>query len=194
MELCESRVATNAIKAGVRAPDFTLADTEGNEISSTDLSRKGPVIVVFFRGLWCWYSHANLVALEAINSEFNNKGVSIIAVSPQLHFRKADIDRKQAISFPLLCDAYSRVAIDFKVAWRLSSQLKQTYFELGANLDKLNGTDCDLLPVISLFIIDRQGAIVYSEVNTNYVQLINVHEILVVLDNIASVRKKRVII
>lgn len=67
MELCESRFSTLAIKAGDRAPDFVLTDANGENVNSIDLVRKGPVIIVFLRGLWCWYSHTTLIALEAIN-------------------------------------------------------------------------------------------------------------------------------
>lgn len=191
MELCESKIATHAIKSGVRAPDFTLFDTEGSEVSSVDLTRKGPVIIVFLRGLWCWYSYTTLIALETINNALSNRGVSVIAISPQLHFSKADVDRKQAISYPLLCDSHSRIALEFQVAWRLSSPLKKTYHLLGVDLDKLNGAECELLPMASLYIIDRQGTIVYSEVNPNYVQLMNMDEILLVLDNMPPLRKTR---
>ncbi len=193
VELCESKFATHAIKAGLRAPDFTLFDMEGSEVNSVDLTRKGPVIIFFLRGLWCWYSYMTLIALETINTALSDRGVSVVAISPQLHFSQADVDRKQAISFPLLCDSHSRIAQEFQVAWRLSGPLKKTYLQLGADLDKLNGVDSELLPMASLYIIDRQGTIVYSEVNPNYVQLINVNEILLVLDNMPQPRKSRAI-
>lgn len=191
LELCESRLSTLTIKAGDRAPDFALADANGDDVNSIDLVRKGPMIIVFLRGLWCWYSHATLIALETINATLNNIGVSLVAISPQLHFSHADMDRKQPVSFPILCDAHSRVALEFQVAWRLSVPLKKTYRALGADLDKMNGADCDLLPMASLFVIDRQGTIVYSEVNADYVQLMNTEELLIVLNNIPPPRKTR---
>ncbi|MCP1496932.1 peroxiredoxin [Pseudomonas migulae] len=191
LELCESRISTLAIKAGDRAPDFALADANGDDVNSIDLVRKGPMIVVFLRGLWCWYSHATLIALETISETLNNIGVSIVAISPQLHFSDADMDRKQQVSFPILCDAHSRVALEFQVAWRLSAHLKNTYRALGADLDKMNGADCDLLPMASLFVIDRQGTIVYSEVNADHIQSMNTEELLIVLNNMPSPRKIR---
>ncbi|WP_081503077.1 redoxin domain-containing protein, partial [Pseudomonas agarici] len=153
----------------------------------------GPVVIVFLRGLWCWYSYTTLIALETIHTALSDRGVSVIAISPQLHFSQVDVDRKQAFNFPLLCDSRSRIAQEFQVAWRLSVSLKKTYLQLGADLDKLNGADCELLPMTSFYIIDRQGTIVYSDVNPNYVQLMSMNEILLVLDNMPQPRKSRAI-
>lgn len=60
---------------------------------------------------------------------------------------------------------------------------------LGADLDKLNGEGSYTLPMASLFVIDKQGIIVYSEVNANYLQPINVDELFLALDNMPRLRK-----
>ena len=191
MELCESRFSTLAIKAGDRVPDFVLTDANGENVNSIDLVRKGPVIIVFLRGLWCWYSHTTLIALEAINETLNNFGVSLVAISPQLHFSPADMGRRQQVSFPVLRDVNSRVALEFQVAWRLPAPVKNKYRALGADLDKMNGADCDLLPMASFFVIDRQGTIVYSAVNADHIQLMSTEDLLIVLNNIPPPRKNR---
>lgn len=191
MELCESKISTHAIKAGSRAPDFTLINTQGDELHSLDLIRKGPMIIVFLRGLWCWYSHATLMTLETINKAITNKGASIVAISPQIHFSHADVNKKKLVSFPVLRDVHSRVALEFKVAWRLPSPLRKKYLTLGADLDKFNGPDNELLPMASLFVIDKQATITYSEVNANYTQPMNENELFILLDNMPPLRKAR---
>lgn len=191
VELCESNVSAGSFKAGDRAPDFTLASIEGDEIRSADLVRKGPLVIVFVRGLWCKYSYTTLTALEAINKSAISKGASIIAISPQIHFSSTDMQRKSTLSFPVLRDTHNQVALQFQVTWRLSYLLKKRYQQLGADLDKLNGNDSYTLPLASLFVIDKQGIIVYSEVNANYVQSINDDELLLVLDNMPRLRKAR---
>ena len=191
MELCESKISTRSIKAGDRAPDFMLTSTEGNDVRSADLVRKGPMIVVFLRGLWCKYSHTTLNALAAINKAVNSRGASIVAISPQIHLSNADMQRYKLVSFPVLRDTHSRVSMEFQVTWRMSYPLKKKYQMLGADLDKLNGEDSETLPMASLFVIDKQGIIVYSEVNANYVQPINEEELFLVLDNLPPLRKSR---
>lgn len=36
------------LKVGDQAPDFTLPDTEGNQVTLSSLLREGPVILAFF--------------------------------------------------------------------------------------------------------------------------------------------------
>jgi peroxiredoxin Q/BCP len=40
--------SSGALKVGDRAPDFTLADTQGNPVTLSKQLAKGPVILVFF--------------------------------------------------------------------------------------------------------------------------------------------------
>ncbi len=51
-ELRQSGLAERALKAGNRAPSFTLHNQDGNSISSADLLAKGPLVITFFRGHW----------------------------------------------------------------------------------------------------------------------------------------------
>jgi AhpC/TSA family len=52
-ELIETGQAQRAKKVGEVAPQFTLRDPEGNDVSSRDLLAKGPLVVSFYRGVWC---------------------------------------------------------------------------------------------------------------------------------------------
>lgn len=54
-ELVASGAASHAKKAGDIAPDFSLKDPEGNVVNSPDLLRRGPLVLSFYRGVWCPY-------------------------------------------------------------------------------------------------------------------------------------------
>jgi hypothetical protein len=45
-------VEERALKAGQRAPDFELADMAGNDITLEQLCADGPLVLIFYRGLW----------------------------------------------------------------------------------------------------------------------------------------------
>jgi hypothetical protein len=51
-ELRRSGLAERALKAGDRAPAFTLNNQDGNSISSVELLAKGPLVITVFRGHW----------------------------------------------------------------------------------------------------------------------------------------------
>lgn len=40
------------VKIGEKAPDFRLPDTDGNLLRLSDQVRKGPLLLVFYRGDW----------------------------------------------------------------------------------------------------------------------------------------------
>lgn len=51
-ELVRSGLAEGAKKEGDRAPDFTLPNPSGEQVSLTPLLAQGPVVVTFYRGTW----------------------------------------------------------------------------------------------------------------------------------------------
>jgi len=61
-ELIASGAAQRAKKAGDVAPSFSLKDAEGNIVSSDELLKKGPLVVSFYRGVWCPYCNMELQA------------------------------------------------------------------------------------------------------------------------------------
>ncbi len=51
-DLRNSGIMDRAVKVGDKAPDFTLKNTSGQEVSLSQLLSKGPVILGFYRGRW----------------------------------------------------------------------------------------------------------------------------------------------
>jgi hypothetical protein len=66
MELAASGIAQRALKAGDRAPDFSLPDA---------------------RGGWCPYCNLELRALQQALPEITRLGATLVAVSPQTRMR-----------------------------------------------------------------------------------------------------------
>ena len=50
--LNNSGILDRALKLGDKAPDFSLRNTSGQEITLTHLLSKGPVVLGFYRGRW----------------------------------------------------------------------------------------------------------------------------------------------
>jgi hypothetical protein len=51
-ELKASGAEERALKAGDRAPSFTLFNQDHVQVSSNDLLSQGPLVATFFRGHW----------------------------------------------------------------------------------------------------------------------------------------------
>ena len=63
-ELIESGQAQHARKAGDSAPEFTLTDPDGKPVASRELLAQGPLVISFYRGVWCPYCNLELQALQ----------------------------------------------------------------------------------------------------------------------------------
>jgi len=50
--LRNSGILERAVKVGERAPDFSLRNTRGQEVTLRELLSKGPVVLSFYRGRW----------------------------------------------------------------------------------------------------------------------------------------------
>jgi cytochrome oxidase Cu insertion factor (SCO1/SenC/PrrC family) len=51
-DLLNSGIMERTLKAGDRAPGFTLPDQQGQMVSSSELLGKGPLVLSFYRGVW----------------------------------------------------------------------------------------------------------------------------------------------
>ena len=51
-ELVEKDLLAQALGVGDQAPAFVLPDFTGTTVSSTELLKQGPLVVLFYRGKW----------------------------------------------------------------------------------------------------------------------------------------------
>ena len=122
-ELIASAQAQRASKAGDTAPEFVLADPDGKPVSSRELLARGPLVVSFYRGVWCPYCNLELQALQAALPEITARGAALVAVSPQTASNSRKSQRDNKLGFPILSDTRSEVANAFGVRFRLQDEL-----------------------------------------------------------------------
>jgi hypothetical protein len=51
-DLAQTGMLERALKGGDVAPSFTLPDQDGRLVHSQDLLAQGPIVLVFYRGMW----------------------------------------------------------------------------------------------------------------------------------------------
>jgi peroxiredoxin len=183
-ELIASGQALNAKKAGDKAPGFTLKDPDGHVVSSGELLAKGPLVVSFYRGVWCPYCNLELQALQAASPEIEARGASVVAISPQTapNSRKSQHDNK--LTFPILSDEKSRVAAAFGLRFSLPDYLVELYKGFKNDLPAFNDDPAWVLPMPARYVIGADSVIAYAEVNPDYTQRPDPSELLPVLDKL----------
>ena len=103
-ELIASGAAARALKAGDRAPEFALKDATDKEIASWEQLAKGPLVVTFYRGVWCPYCNLDLQALQEALPAITERGAQLIAISPQSKHNSLKSERENKVTFPILFD------------------------------------------------------------------------------------------
>lgn len=167
-ELVASGAPSRALKVGDKAPAFTLNDPDGHPVSSLDLLGKGPLIVTFYRGVWCPYCNMDLQALQETLPAFIEAGANVVAISPQTQVNSRKSVRTNALSFPILSDTHNDVAAAFGLRFELPDYLVDLYKMLKNDLPSFNGDPSWTLPMPARFVVAQDGTIVYAEVNPDY--------------------------
>ena len=182
-ELIESGAADRALKVGQKAPEFTLKDGDGGEVSSAGLLARGPLIVSFYRGVWCPYCNMEIQALQSTLPELERLGASLVAISPQSAANSRKSQRDNKATFPILTDPGNEVAAAFGLRFRLPDYLIDLYENtLKNNLPQVNGDLSWTLPMPGRFVIGQDGMVLYAEVNPNYTRRPEPEELLFCLE------------
>lgn len=167
-ELIASGAATRALKAGDKAPAFTLKDPDGNQVSSAGLLADGPLVVSFYRGVWCPYCNMELQALQEALPQFEQLGAKLVAISPQTAVNSRKSVRQNALGFPILSDTHNDVAAAFGLRFEMPDYLIELYKSLKNDLPAFNGDPSWTLPMPARYVIGQDGTILYAEVNPDY--------------------------
>jgi peroxiredoxin len=189
-ELIASGQARRARKAGDIAPDFTLGDPDGKPVASKALLRKGPLVISFYRGVWCPYCNLELQALEEALPAFREQGANLIAISPQNAVNSRKSVRTNNLGFPILSDTNNDVAAAFGIRFTLPTYLVDLYKNLKNDLPAFNGDPSWTLPMPARYVIGQDGTILYAEVNPDYTHRPEPDDMLPVLRQLASTAHK----
>lgn len=158
------KAASRALRAGARAPLFTLADANGREVALEDRLRDGPVVLQFQRGAWCSYGEESVAALAARHDEAVELGASVLVIAPPC----AVAPPHAAWPMPELRDVDMKVARAYGLAFELPASLRPRYERLGY-VPPSTGNAADwLVPLPATYLLDRDGVVVLAFIDLDY--------------------------
>ena len=82
------------VSVGEEAPDFTLEDTQGNQVTLSAAKGKAPSVLVFYRGYWCPFCAHQLSELRSLLKA--NEPVRLLAISVDDHEKTKQLMEKIA--------------------------------------------------------------------------------------------------
>jgi peroxiredoxin len=134
-----------SITLGQQAPNFTLRDTEKNEVSLSQYAGK-KVVLVFFPLAFTGVCTTELCSLRDSIATYNQLNAEVIGISVDSLFTLDKFKKEQSLNFTLLSDFNKDVSTAYGCLYE--------NFVL----------DMKGVSKRSAFVIDAQGAVQYAEV------------------------------
>jgi thioredoxin-dependent peroxiredoxin len=114
------------IEPGTEAPDFTLSDQDGGEVTLSSL-RGAPVVLYFYPKADTPGCTTQACGIRDHSSDYEAAGVRVLGVSPDPVSAVKKFHDKQSLNFTLLADEDHAVAEQYGV-WVEKSMYGRTYW------------------------------------------------------------------
>lgn len=103
---------TEPVKVGDIAPDFTLSNNSGKQITLSETIKTGPIVLVFYRGSWCPFCSRQLADLRGMIKDGEQTMLFAISIDgPETSnnlIKKIEKDGKGKINFGFLSDTNAK--------------------------------------------------------------------------------------
>jgi peroxiredoxin len=140
-----SKSKTMALKAGDQAPDFTLYNSEKQQVSLSDY-RGSNVVLLFFPQAFTGVCTTELCTMRDDIAYYEGLNAQVLAVSVDSIFTQARFKEDQRLNFPLLSDFNKETSVAY------GSLFDEFVFGMKGVSKR------------SAFVIDADGVIRYAEV------------------------------
>src|SRR5687767_6906825 len=121
-----------------KAPDFKGKDQHGKDIRLKDELKKGKVVLVFYRGEWCPYCNRELSRLQDSIRFINEKGATVIAVSPEKPENIQKTMEKTKASYSIISDEGLKIMKAYDVEFEVPENTVTRYRNTGIDIEKNN--------------------------------------------------------
>src|SRR5579859_4909703 len=114
-----------SLAPGDQAPDFTLPDQSGNQVTLSDFTGKN-VVLYFYPKADTPGCTTQACGVRDHRSDYEHSNAVVLGVSPDPVKRVSKFDQKYGLGFPLLADEQHEVAESYGV-WVQKSMYGRTY-------------------------------------------------------------------
>jgi peroxiredoxin len=157
------------LTVGSAFPDGDLIDAEGHPTNLATVRNGAPAVVIFYRGAWCPYCNIALRTYrEQLALPLRERGITLVALSPQTADGSMTMKEKQELEFPVLSDPGHQIAGALGILTKPSDSVRTAQLEFGLDLEKVNADGTTTLPMPTVALIDADGVLVWIDVHPDY--------------------------
>jgi peroxiredoxin len=183
-ELVQSKLADQVVGVGSEAPGFSLPNATGQQVTLSQMLTRGPVVISFYRGVWCPFCNLEQRALQQHLPQINELGASLVAISGQTPDNSLSMAEKNELTYEVLSDIGLTVASSYGLVFRLPGYLQEVYERLGHPIPMFNGPGQQTLPIPATFVVARDGIVRFAYANPDYMHRADPEDILAALKSI----------
>lgn len=172
------------LKAGDRAPSFTVRTVEDEPYEFDPDNLERPTVLISFRGGWCPFCNMHLSELRDAIPEIRQMGFDILFLSgdrPDLLYSTLENETREdieSLDYTILSDANVEAALALGTAFRVAESTVARRHEKGQDIDGSSMLQYDALAVPAVYIIDTSGEIAFDYVNPDYRVRLSAEELL----------------
>ena len=159
---------SEAIQVGDKFPHFSLSNAVGKEVTLADLTASGPLLITFYRGEWCPFCNLALASMQKHLEEFQAKGVTLVAISPELPNQSLSTTEKHQLKFQVLSDVQNKLAKEIGILFAQPDYMRPAFKNLGHDFAARNGDDSLEVPLPVSFLVGKNGVVIKSFVNPDW--------------------------
>lgn len=173
------------IAVGERLPDLDLLDVHGTSTTLQAALDARRTVLVFYRGVWCPFCN---IALNAYQTDLLpallDRGVGLVAVSPQKPDGSLSIQEKHALTFSVVSDPHNTLAMVAGILTSPSDEARAAQLEHGLDLTVVNADGTTAVPMPTTAILDPDATVRWIDVHPDYATRTEPFEILDALDSL----------
>ncbi len=141
----------------------------------------------FYRGKWCPYCRIELDALKDAAPDIAAAGGLLVAVTAEDKGGALTTKRDRKLEFEILCDPENGLSLAFGLLFRVPSDFRDNYREIGVDFPVIYGNESWFLPVPATYVIERNGVIRHAYINPDFRERLEPAEIIAVLKDLQKV-------
>jgi peroxiredoxin len=186
----QALLATGGLPAGVAelgetVPDLELLDAHGAATTLYEATAGRTSVVILYRGAWCPYCNIALATYQAkLLPELTDRGVNLVAISPQRPDGSLSMQEKNDLAFTVLSDPGNKLARHFGVLTQPSEDARSAQLKLGLDLTEVNADGTTELPMPTTAIVDANHRLRWIDVHPDYSARTEPKQILDALDEL----------
>lgn len=178
-------VPPSAATAGATVPDVDLLDAHGRPTTLRAAQAGAAAVVVLYRGDWCPYCNLALRTYqEDLVPVLDDRGIRLIAISPQKPDNSLSMQEKNDLSFVVLSDPGNQVATALGVLTAHSEQIQDVQRAIGIDVAAGNQDGTHAVPIPTVVVIDAEGTIQWIDIHPDYATRTEVSEIIAGLETL----------